>query len=145
MHGSRYCYRDGELLPRRFNLTPIRYPEMIGTSIGAVCFLLHFPSGHPAPLLAGILPGGARTFLPDIYRGDRPSTLSLQLYLAQIWRAAPDNGSRLRERRCIVPQAHVDLVTPCRYRCDQRDHRPASEIAVVGHGGIQRSPHAHSG
>ena len=27
-------------------------------------FLLHFPSGRPAPPLAGILPGGARTFLP---------------------------------------------------------------------------------
>jgi len=27
-------------------------------------FLWHCPSGFPAPPLAGILPGGARTFLP---------------------------------------------------------------------------------
>ena len=32
--------------------------------VEVVCFLWHFPSGHPAPPLAGVLPGGARTFLP---------------------------------------------------------------------------------
>ena len=53
--GSRYYYRDGELLPRHFTLTPIRHRGGM--------FLWHFPSGHPAPPLAGILPGGARTFL----------------------------------------------------------------------------------
>ena len=36
----------------------------------AVCFLWHFPSGHPAPPLAGILPDGARTFLSD--ESERP-------------------------------------------------------------------------
>ena len=47
-------------------------------------FLWHFPSGHPAPPLAGILPGGARTFLPLIsfthvtsQDGDRPAALNL--------------------------------------------------------------------
>ena len=30
-----------------------------------VFFLWHFPSGHPAWLLASILPYGARTFLPQ--------------------------------------------------------------------------------
>ncbi len=45
-------------------------------------FLWHFPSGHPAPPLAGILPGGARTFLPPSSGrargkdGGRPVTLS---------------------------------------------------------------------
>ena len=40
-------------------------------------FLWHFPSGHPAPPLAGILSGEARTFLsPGLCRGsDRPATL----------------------------------------------------------------------
>ena len=33
-------------------------------------FLRHFPSGRPAPPLAGILPSGARTFLPD--ESERP-------------------------------------------------------------------------
>ncbi len=45
-------------------------------------FLWHFPSGRPAPPLAGILPGGARTFLPPSSGrargkdGGRPVTLS---------------------------------------------------------------------
>ena len=39
-------------------------------------FLWHFPSGRPAPLLAGILPGGARTFLyPDESEQRPPSHL----------------------------------------------------------------------
>ena len=53
--GLRCRHRSGELLPRRFTLTP---------SVRGGMFLWHFPSGHPAPPLAGILPGGARTFLP---------------------------------------------------------------------------------
>ena len=60
--GSRYYYRDGELLPRHFTLIPIR-PDKSGL-FGTVYFLWHYPSGCPAPPLAGILPGGARTFLP---------------------------------------------------------------------------------
>ena len=53
--GLRCRHRSGELLPRRFTLIPINRDGM---------FLWHFPSGHPAPPLAGILPSGARTFLP---------------------------------------------------------------------------------
>ena len=52
----RCLHRRGELLPHHFTLIPI--------FIGTVYFLWHFPAGRPAPLLAGILPGGARTFLP---------------------------------------------------------------------------------
>ena len=52
---SRCLHRDGELLPRHFNLARLRRVEY---------FLWHFPSGRPALPLAGILPGGARTFLP---------------------------------------------------------------------------------
>lgn len=46
-------------------LTISTLPPISLSATGAVYFLLHFPSGRPAPLLAGILPGGARTFLPD--------------------------------------------------------------------------------
>ena len=56
------CYhQSGALLPRLFTLT--------STVVEAVCFLLHFPSGCPAPPLAGILPGGARTFLSPAHGG----------------------------------------------------------------------------
>ena len=52
---SLQCYHwSGELLPHLFTLVPENRDGM---------FLWHFPSGSPAPPLAGILPGGARTFL----------------------------------------------------------------------------------
>ena len=59
--GLRCHHRSGGLLPHHFTLTP--------TSRGGM-FLWHFPSGRPAPPLAGIQPGGARTFLPD--ESERP-------------------------------------------------------------------------
>ena len=41
-------------------------------------FLWHFPSGYPAPPLAGILPGGARTFLPpSVCLREIPKNLTL--------------------------------------------------------------------
>ncbi len=41
--------------------------------LGAVCFLWHFPWGHPRSPLATTLPCGARTFLPSrVSRGERP-------------------------------------------------------------------------
>ena len=64
---SRYYYRDGELLPRHFTLIPIR-PDKSGL-FGTVYFLWHYPSGCPAPPLTGILPSGARTFLPPRQTG----------------------------------------------------------------------------
>ena len=70
-------YRPGgELLPRHFTLT---WTSRWTLHQGGM-FLWHFPSGRPAPLLTGILPGGARTFLPpgpkDSDRdGGRPSHL----------------------------------------------------------------------
>ncbi len=48
----------GALLPHRFTLTCDWR-----TSPSAVCFLLHFPAGHPDWLLASILSSGAPTFL----------------------------------------------------------------------------------
>jgi hypothetical protein len=46
----------GGLLHRRFTLTP-------RTRRGAVCFLWHYPAGHPGSALPTTLPCGARTFL----------------------------------------------------------------------------------
>jgi hypothetical protein len=46
----------GGLLHRRFTLTT-------GTSPEAVCFLWHYPAGHPGSALPTTLPCGARTFL----------------------------------------------------------------------------------
>ncbi len=63
----RCCHQSGELLPRHFTLTPIARGGM---------FLWHFPSGRPAPPLAGILPGGARTFLPP-YRLSHDAMMNL--------------------------------------------------------------------
>jgi hypothetical protein len=40
--------------------------------LGAVCFLWHFPWGHPRSPLATTLPCGARTFLPP-EAGDHPT------------------------------------------------------------------------
>jgi len=59
----RVATRDGGLLPRLFTLAR----ESVGGREVAVdaggLFLWRFPSGLPAPPLAGILSGGARTFL----------------------------------------------------------------------------------
>src|SRR5690606_24434626 len=48
----------GGLLHHRFTLTPRGVRE-------AVCFLWHFPAGHPGLPLATTLPCGVRTFLDD--------------------------------------------------------------------------------
>jgi hypothetical protein len=55
----------GGLLHHRFTLTP---------RCGAVCFLWHYPAGHPGSALPTTLPCGARTFLtgPEARR-DRPA------------------------------------------------------------------------
>jgi hypothetical protein len=53
---ARVTLRAGGLLHRRFTLTP-------GQSPGAVCFLWHYPAGHPGSALPTTLPHGARTFL----------------------------------------------------------------------------------
>ena len=63
------CYhRSGALLPHLFTLTT--------TQRRGGMFLWRCPSGRPAPPLAGILPGGARTFLyPAITTEQRPPGL----------------------------------------------------------------------
>jgi hypothetical protein len=53
------CHPRGALLPHHFTLTP-PHPK----TKGAVYFLWHFPWAHAPQVLPGILPAGARTFLP---------------------------------------------------------------------------------
>ena len=53
----------GELLPRRFTLTPGASPHFAERP-GAVCFLWHYPSRRQDSALRSTLPYGARTFLP---------------------------------------------------------------------------------
>ena len=52
------CHQEpGALLPHPFTLTDLDQPKP------AVCFLWHFPAGHPDCHFASTLPCGARTFL----------------------------------------------------------------------------------
>jgi hypothetical protein len=51
----------GGLLHHRFTLTP--------AGAGAVCFLWHYPAGHPGSALPTTLPCGARTFLTGLAPG----------------------------------------------------------------------------
>ena len=57
----------GALLPHHFTLTA----RPVAQARGGM-FLWHFPSGRPARVLPGTLPGGARTFLPPDESERRP-------------------------------------------------------------------------
>jgi hypothetical protein len=56
---------------RWWSLTPPFHPYP-GSKTGAVCFLWHFPAGHPGLPLATTLPCGVRTFLGPGRPGPRP-------------------------------------------------------------------------
>ena len=58
------------LLPARWCALTAPF-QLFSRAAGESSFLWHFPSGHPAQPLAGILPFGARTFLAP--GGTRPS------------------------------------------------------------------------
>ncbi len=58
----------GGLLPHRFTLTA----PAAETSVAAVCFLWHFPAGHPGLPLTTTLLCGARTFLGSGFPPTRP-------------------------------------------------------------------------
>ena len=47
---------------------PTVSPLPVLSEPSAVCFLLHFPSGHPAWVLPSVLPCGVRTFLDILIR-----------------------------------------------------------------------------
>ncbi len=65
--GARITEGAGALLPHHFTLT-----ERPVAQARAGLFLWHYPSGRPARVLPGTLPGGARTFLPPDESGRRP-------------------------------------------------------------------------
>lgn len=58
----RLCFQG-----RRKILSPrSNFALKTGAGPSAVCFLRHFPSGHPGRLLAAAVPCPARTFLPAL-------------------------------------------------------------------------------
>ncbi len=106
---ARVAPSAGALLPHRFTLTCDQLP---GPS--AVCFLWHFPAGHPDWPLASILSYGAPTFLRPIDRSTRGHPAdSPRTSRVTGCRAAsgdePDGGSSrpstLRRRHTLRPAA----------------------------------------
>ncbi len=90
----------GGLLHHRFTLT-----APAGADV-AVCFLWHFPAGHPGWVLPTTLPCGARTFLGDVWKHvdavARPAHPHLQ-------GRGPGSKRRLRRQRrpqCALRVTH---------------------------------------
>ena len=97
----RCCHRGGELLPRHFTLIPSARDGM---------FLWHFPSGCPAPPLAGILARWCSDFssLPSNRNGGCPALLrpTIVVRLPGLCQRE-DSGIRTRpccERFPVAPQ-----------------------------------------
>jgi len=67
----------------RWALTPPFHPGPTAhRAHRVVCFLWHFPQGHPHRVLPGILPSGARTFLlADCDQAIASATRAVQVYL----------------------------------------------------------------
>jgi hypothetical protein len=68
----------------------------------AVCFLWHYPAGHPGSALPTTLPCGARTFLAGLVPGAtaRPTHPGIRIRREQLRRAPaiPATGSRARNQ-----------------------------------------------
>jgi len=78
----------GALLPHRFTLTSATTSRRLPL---AVCFLWHFPAGHPDWPLASTLPFGAPTFLDQV----APPKLSGARLTATTWPAQSSSRSLL--------------------------------------------------
>ncbi len=91
----------GALLPHHFTLTRASLSRR--KARGAVSFLLHYPSGHPASPLASTLPCGVRTFLPDTLEATTwptPTPLYLISTLPRVMRTTGErNPTRARWKR----------------------------------------------
>ena len=119
----------GALLPHLFTLT-LRLARLTPGSLGAVCFLCHFPSGRPDRGLPGALPSGVRTFLPARRHSVTPRAAVVCPSTADCqrasWGSAPDAGSslvgprrptplprrRARTRRCDPAHLMYQLAKP---------------------------------
>ena len=79
----------------------------------AVCFLLHFPSTRVAQALPGLLPCGARTFLPPPATGDsdRLADSAASIVAATPAGQAPPPVSRRRGPRA-APSCRPDRARP---------------------------------
>ena len=117
----RRCRRAGALLPHRFSFSP-------GTP-GEFSFLWHFPSGHPAQPLAGILPCGARTFLALSHAAARPTRMLhcnlLQCALAKRRsnHKGPHNVRSLKVSLAIYECGVTAWCFPCRFRRTRSEPR----------------------
>ncbi len=85
--------------------------------VGAVCFLWHFPEGHPWWTLSTTLPCGARTFLPQTIAARGRAARSGRYFILQ--------RHRLHNRRQADGMARMRLLNPSRRRWrDWRRRRP---------------------
>ena len=88
------CQLCGALLPHPFTLT--------NDKSLAVFSLLHLPSAHAAQKLSGVLPYGARTFLPFLNRKQfKKARLSGQLCTVSYQSAAPLPSAKAVFNRAI--------------------------------------------
>ena len=106
---------------------PVRSPGLLVRSYrtvsplprlsGAVCFLWHFPEGHPWWTLSTTLPCGARTFLPQTIAARGRAARSGRYFIRQ--------RHRLHNRRPASDVARMRLLNPSRRRWrDWRRRRP---------------------
>jgi hypothetical protein len=105
---------------RRVATTPVRSYRTISTlpvrrlpkqsSPSAVCFLLHFPSGHPALPLASIPPCGVRTFLSDAPRTQlRPRPIRRLAIQEELRNASQRPFGPLQSRSCRCASLRIKV------------------------------------
>ncbi len=118
--GARITEGTGALLPHHFTLTP----RPVAQARGGM-FLWHYPSGCPARVLPGTLPGGARTFLPPDKSGRRPpSPLAPMKCIGERQRRSIASTGPLIKR--LVGQPVSDLVLLTRDVFDRDALKPGS-------------------
>ncbi len=125
----RPCYhvRGGLLPAARYVAPPPRccretpfHPCLIPCGPSAVCSLLHFPSPHGARPLAGILPCGARTFLPARkVRSDCPADFAESIIRA--WREIRESIHQPRVARITKGAGYTSW--SCRILRSRTPHR----------------------
>ena len=112
----------GALLPHLFTLTS-RRAGLAPSSLEAVYFLCHFPSGRPDRGLPGALPSGVRTFLPVCAR--------LRIHAAVVWLTAAEC-----QRTCgLTTRPSLDGYCTARASCrgcyaGYRSPRPSSRCST---------------
>ncbi len=118
--GALITERTRALLPHDFTLTKQTLARLLGGM-----FLWHYPSGCPARVLPGTLPGGARTFLPpDESERRPPSPLAPMKCIDAVQRRSIASTRPLIKR--LVGQPVSDLVLLTRDVFDRDALKPGS-------------------